>query len=99
MKAHVPAAGRLSKKQMTAIREAAGDALRRQEQDHIRRIFKLLCVALHESYGFGRRRLQKVLETISRTAQEADADEVYWAHVDRVVIDELQIDFVREETE
>ena len=97
MKAHVPAAGRLSKKQMTAIREAAGDALRRQEQDHIRRIFKLLCVALHESYGFGRRRLQKVLETISRTAQEADADEVYLAHVDRVVIDQLQMDFVRED--
>lgn len=99
MKAHIPAGGRLSRKQMQAVREAAGEVLRKQEQDHIRRIFKLLCVSLHESYGFGRRRLGNVLETIRRTAQEAETDEVYWAHVDRVVIDELQMDFAREEAE
>lgn len=96
MKARVPAVSRLSNKQRACIREAAAHELQRQEQLRMRRMFKLMCVSLHEAYGFGRGRLSNVMSTISNLAAEHDRDEVFWDHVDRVVIQELGIDFERE---
>ena len=65
----------------------------------IRRLFKLMCISLNETYGFGKRRLECVLGQISDLVEEHDRDEVYWAHVDRVVIDGLGVKFKREAEE
>ena len=99
MKARIPAAARLSKRQMSALREAADEAVKQREQERIRRLFKLMCISLNELYGFGKRRLECVLGQISDLAEEHDRDEVYWAHVDRVVIDGLGVKFEREAEE
>lgn len=96
MKARIPAAARLSKRQMSALREAADEAVKQREQERIRRLFKLMCLSLNETYGFGKRRLECVLGQISDLAEEHDRDEVYWAHVDRAVIDGLGVKFERE---
>lgn len=99
MKARIPAAARLSKRQMSALREAADEAVKQREQEHIRRLFKLMCISLNEMYGFGKRRLECVLGQISDLAAEHERDEVYWAHIDRVVIDGLGMEFAREAEE
>ena len=54
---------------------------------------------LYLSYGFGRGRLEHVLRTISSLSAEHERDEVYWAHIDRVVIDGLGVKFEREAEE
>ena len=99
MKARMPAEARLTNRQRAVLYEAADKAVRAREREHIRRIFKLLCVSLHESYGFGRGRLEHVLRTISSLSAEHERDEVYWAHIDRVVIDGLGMEFAREAEE
>lgn len=55
--------------------------------------------SLNEMYGFGKRRLECVLGQISDLAAEHERDEVYWAHIDRVVIDGLGMEFAREAEE
>lgn len=94
MKAHIPA--RVTNKQMAAIRKEVAKELERQEQGSIRRIFKLLCAALHEQYGFGKVRLGRVLQSVSNLAAEHEHDEVFWTHIDRLM-EQLGIDFEKED--
>ena len=89
---------RITNKQKAAIREEVAEEMRRQGEDSARRIYKLLCVALHEQYGFGRVRCMRLIERISKVAAEHDHDEVYWTHVD-MVMDQLGIPFAKENYE
>lgn len=61
-----------------------------------RRYYKLLAVSLNRKFGFGKQRIQRVFEDISELSKQREHDEVFWAHVDKVVIDQLGIEFKRE---
>lgn len=93
MKARMP----MSTKQKTLIRQEIQKELDRQEQQRIRREYKLLCVVLHELYGFGAGRLSAALNRLSSLSAEHDTDEIFWEHIDRVVIRELGIPFEKED--
>lgn len=92
MKARMP----MPTKQKTLIRQEIRRELDRQEQQRVRREYKLLCVVLHELYGFGAGGLSAVLNRLSSLSAEHDADEIFWEHIDRVVIRELGIPFEKE---
>ena len=68
----------------------------RKELSQMRRWMKLLCTALHTRYGFGVERLNGVISEISRLSDEQKSDPVFWAHVDKLLIDQLKIPFDRE---
>ena len=93
MKARVPM--QFTNKQKAAIRENVAQELRRQQQDNIRRVFKLLCASLHEEYGFGKVRCMRIIGRINKTAAEHEQDEVYWHHID-TLMEQLGIAFERE---
>ena len=92
MKARMP----MPTKQKALIRQEIRRELDRQEQQRVRREYKLVCVVLHELYGFGSGRLSAVLNRLSSLSAEHDADEIFWEHIDRVVIRELGIPFEEE---
>ena len=99
MRARIPAQARLSSTSRRVIKEAAAPELDKQEMDRTRRLFKLFCLALNEQCGFGRERLSRVLASVSELSAEHDKDEVFWTHVDRVVIDQIGVQFDREDWE
>ena len=92
MKARMP----MPTKQKALIRQEIRRELDRQEQQRVRREYKLLCVVLHELYGFGAGRLSAVLNRLSSLSAEHERDEIFWEHIDRVVIRELGIPFEEE---
>lgn len=94
MKARIPM--QFTNKQKAAIRENVAQELRRQQQDNIRRVFKLLCASLHEEYGFGKVRCMRIIDRINKTAAEHEQDEVYWHHID-TLMEQLGIAFERED--
>lgn len=55
-----------------------------------------MCVALHNTYGFSTSRLAVVIQEIDKLSAAAEKDEIFWEHVDRVVIDELKMSFDKE---
>lgn len=70
-----------------------------KERDNVtRRIFKVLCVALHEEFGFGKGRLARTIGIMTDMLEQSHNDEVFWEHVDREVIDYLDIPFERDYT-
>jgi len=93
MKARIP----MSSKQKHVIQERVSQELDKQEKQRVRRMYKLMCVALHELYGFGNGRLYAVIQQISTLSAEHERDEIFWEHVDKVVIKELGIAFEKEE--
>lgn len=77
----------LPKEQRTAIRRACKDEMKNQN----RHLLKLVCIALHEQYGFGRERLYRLIEKISELSTSRMDDPVYWQHNDKFLTETLKM--------
>lgn len=55
-------------------------------------MFKALCYCLNRDFGFGKKRLEFLINSIRDLLDESLTDECFWEHLDRVVIDELGIE-------
>ena len=89
MNAHVPPVKRLSHSARQAVAEY-NDEL---QAETFRRWVKLSAAILHTEFGFGHDRVATFLGKISSAAENEKKDEIFWQHIDRVVIDELKLDF------
>jgi hypothetical protein len=63
----------------------------------MRRCYKTIAVALNEQFGFGKNRLIKLFDGTSDIAKMREKDEIFWQHVDNVVIKQIGLPFEREE--
>ena len=54
---------------------------------------------LNQNFGFGHDRLNKALKEMTEVIKHSSEDEVFWEHLDRVVIDQLKLPFKRDYTE
>ena len=98
MNANVPTHTRLSKKQKAAIRDYVALEMRKQVEDSICRVYKLICISLNDGFGFGAGRLMRLIDRISTLSAEHINDEVFWEHVDKR-IEQMGIPFEPEDYE
>lgn len=95
MKARIPV--KLKKEAMAEINRLADREYQKIKDKEIndltRRIFKTIVFALHKDFGFGRDRCAKALRSMTEIVEHSDTDEVFWEHIDRVVIDKLKLEF------
>ena len=56
----------------------------------------MMCYVLNRNFGFGSKRCLAVINGISRLSAEHDQDEIFWEHLDRVIVDEMKLDFERD---
>lgn len=90
MKSHIPATKRLSHSARQAVSEY-NDEL---QAETFRRWLKLTTVILHgEPFNFGHDRCAEFLGKISKLAETEKKDEIFWLHIDKVVNEELNLDF------
>lgn len=95
MKARIP----LTKAQKKIARQEISAILDREEQNRTRRMYKLICYALNRKFGFGASRICQMISEVDRLIKESESDEIFWEHLDRVVIDEIGLKFDRENAE
>ena len=88
MKARIPGSRALLKPDKQAVR----DYVDQHQKDVTRRLLKLACVTLHLHFGFGRERLGKFLMQMNGLM----GDELLWWHVDKLLIDQIGLEFDRE---
>jgi bacterioferritin-associated ferredoxin len=95
LKARIPV--KLKKEAMAEINRLADREYQKVKDKEIadatRRIFKTIVFALHKDFGFGRDRCAKALKSMTEIIEHSDTDEVFWKHIDRVVIDKLKLEF------
>lgn len=93
MKARIPP----SKQQIKIIKQEteryAHEALEKQREGLIRRLFKTMIAGLHDEFGFGHDRCLRAFKAFNEIINHSDEDEVFWEHIDRMVIDDLKIPF------
>ena len=88
MKARIPGSRALLKPDKKAVR----DYVDQHQKDVTRRLLKLACVTLHMHFGFGKERLGKFLVQMNGLM----GDELLWWHVDKLLIDQVGLEFDRE---
>lgn len=98
MNARIKLQHKISNKQKADIREYCANEMREQQKENTRRMMKIFCVALHQTFGFGKDRCIKALEAINQLSAEREHDEVFWNHVDRVC-DQIGLTFKPENYE
>lgn len=97
LKARIPV--KLKREAMAEINRLADREYQKVKDKEIndltRQIFKTIVFALHKDFGFGRDRCAKALKSMTEIIEHSDTDEVFWEHIDRVVIDKLKLEFDR----
>ena len=88
MKARIPGRRALLKPDKRAVR----DYVDQHQKDVTRRLLKLACVTLHLHFGFGKERLGRFLMQMNGLM----GDELLWWHVDKLLIDQIGLEFDRE---
>lgn len=73
MNARIPVEHKITRKQKDFVKEY----LESQELSRTRKTYKLVCVSLHELYGFGVNRLIKLIGKIDELSAEHENDEIF----------------------
>lgn len=95
MKARIIPKHNVSKKEKQRLKEH----LQYQTKNIMRKYFKLLCVVLNDDFGFGYKRLMKVIDELSELSEKHQTDEVFWEHIDKRVIEQIGLQFEYEDYE
>ena len=99
MKARISPKNGLTKKQLYLVEEYATEICKKRMYGMMRRIFKSFAYSLNLYYWFGKYRTMVVLDKAKEIMDEYPENEIFCEQLDRVVIDEIGIDFVREKTD
>lgn len=63
---------------------------RQLQREEILRIFKLWLFSLNQIYGFGAKRLNRILSEVNAQAAEAYETPELWYYIDEIIIDKYQ---------
>lgn len=98
MKARIPIMSsrkrKLAKQEIDfLIAEAWKEKEDQVNNDLTRRILKTFIYVMYTEFGWGYKRLSRLFNAFTTRMEQSDKDEVYWEHTDRVVMDQLGLDF------
>ena len=97
MKAHVRRVDAATEKEIKRLADKyAKEYLAEHKNGFMRRVLKAVYYTLNREYGFGKTRIQRLDAALWELMNEAQTDEAFFEHIDRVVIDKLGVDLKRE---
>lgn len=103
MKARVPRISANEKKKLKSeikleVERIWNEVEQEKETDITRRVLKTMIYVLNTEYGYGIKRIARLFNSFTKMLEESDKDEVYWEHIDRVVVEKLGLPFERDYT-
>ena len=103
MKARIPRiSGNDRKRMLSEVEIEVKRAWEKVEEektiDITRRVLKTIIYTLNTEYGYGIKRITRLFNSFTKMLEESSKDEVYWEHIDRVVVDKLGLPFERDYT-
>lgn len=97
MKARVPVSKKVKEEMLKQAKMLVQDTMDEQKEQIVRRVLKLVCYVMHAHNGWGHKRCSRLVNQVDELVKEADEDSLFWEHLDRVVVDYLNLGFEREE--
>lgn len=77
------------------VRQLVRETYKQDSEGLYRRFVKLTAVTLHNDFGFGRKRIDKLFYSISKISQIEKQKEL-WKQIDKIVGDQLKLYFSNE---
>ena len=93
MKAHIP----VDRRTRREINRLTDEYLKDHKEGFKRRVLKAVYYTLNREFGFGKSRIQRLDAALWELMNESRTDEAFFEHIDRVVIDEMGVQFKREQ--
>ena len=103
MKARIPRiSGNDRKRMLSEVEIEVKKAWEKVEEektiDITRRVLKTIIYTLNTEYGYGIKRISRLFNSFTKMLENSNNDEVYWEHIDRVVVNKLGLPFERDYT-
>ena len=103
MKARIPKiSGNDRKRMLSEVEIEVKKAWEKVEEektiDITRRVLKTIIYTLNTEYGYGIKRISRLFNSFTKMLENSNNDEVYWEHIDRVVVNKLGLPFERDYT-
>ena len=103
MKARIPKiSGNDRKRMLSEVEIEVKKAWEKVEEektiDITRRVLKTIIYNLNTEYGYGIKRISRLFNSFTKMLENSNNDEVYWEHIDRVVVEKLGLPFERDYT-
>lgn len=103
MKARIPKISGNDRKRMLSeveieVKKKWEEVEQEKSTDITRRVLKTMIYVLNTEYGYGIKRISRLFNSFTKMLEESHKDEVYWEHIDRVVIVKLGLPFERDYT-
>lgn len=75
------------------------DYIEKGRDNVTRRFFKLFMCVMHEDFGFGVSRLNRLVKRVNELTAQGEKNPIFWKEIDHTVIDYMGIPFEREKTD
>ena len=103
MKARIPKiSGNDRKRMLSEVEIEVKKAWEKVEEektiDITRRVLKTIIYTLNTEYGYGIKRISRLFNSFTKLLENSNSDDVYWEHIDRVVVEKLGLPFERDYT-
>ena len=95
-KQEIPVKQTIPEDLINAYEKYIDSQIERHSRGHFIRWVKILCLVLHDEYGFGARRLRHVVDKMHDVLHETKTNPFFWEDVDKRVIRELKMPFYHE---
>jgi len=99
MKARIPINNKQKRRIHEEMKREYQKVAEQEREDMTRRICKTMIFCLNKEFGFGLTRCARAFKSFADQLDRAKDDEVYWEHIDRVVIDQMKLPFERDYTD
>ena len=103
MKARIPKISGNDRKRMLSeveieVKKKWEEVEQEKSTDITRRVLKTMIYVLNTEYGYGIKRITRLFNSFTKMLEKSSEDEVYWEHIDRVVVVKLGLPFERDYT-
>jgi hypothetical protein len=100
MKARTPFLNTRQRKRLNEEMRLQYAKIATKERDKMAaRIIKVVIACLYSEFGFGVKRTARLFKAFTEKMDTSIQDEVFWEHIDQIVIDKLNLPFDRDYTE
>lgn len=89
----------ISKEEKEICKRFIIEELNRKRGEELTRFLKMLCFLLNSEFGFGKQRIEKLIDSMKAFTEENRGNEIFWDKIDMKLIDDLKLPFEREDYE
>ena len=89
----------LSKEEQKACQRFIVEEIQRNKNAEMTRFLKIICYILNDEFGFGKGRVEKLIDRLNSFMEENKGNEIFWDKLDEHLIDKMGLPFRYEDYE